>query len=733
MEAKSKVNVKFFTAANGETGYSNHARSFWSRLQTINDNVGVPINIVLETSQHPMFYKNYDGIKICYNVYESTLQPESFFNHIKNNWDYFWCPSEWQRQCMIDQGFPAERIHVVPEGVDGKEFFPVADKDLAEEFTFIIVGKWEYRKATEEMINAWLEEFPLESYPTGLRLILSVDNPFDKENVDHKINTIKNLNDPRITFVHFPPRNEYIKLLQTSHVFLSCSRSEGWGLPLIEAIACGIPSICTNYSAQIDFANNIAHMVNIKEMRPIPTGFPGEYAEPDFEHFKSLMRYIFENWNECRQKALMGASYIRQKFSWENAVEIAKKYLLSIDDDYKSKETNVAPVSAKINITLIDGIRFEMSGDNGLEYLVKFIDNDHNSVIYSTKMKLVNKDNVCWAAPNAKFFVNWKIEVKSINNTIDNKYLYDDDTIILKGGIRRESLSSQKEEEFIYKLDLKDKRVFINLESRALGDNLAWIPYVEEFRQKWGCKIICTTFWNNLFIEQYPEIEFVKPGTVVDNLYAQYRVGCYDNDNTRNKFNWREVPLQKVAADALGLKFSEIKPKVTVNVIPRTGRKYVCISDHSTMQCKYWNHPGGWQQVINYLSDLGYDVVAVSKDPTGLTKTVPINNKTIEETISIINNCEFFVGVGSGLSWLAWALGKKVIMISGFSDPFTEFISDNYRLAPPPKVCHGCFNDVRCNFDRSWNWCPRNKDYECSKMITPEMVKEKIDLLISHL
>jgi autotransporter strand-loop-strand O-heptosyltransferase len=98
-----------------------------------------------------------------------------------------------------------------------------------------------------------------------------------------------------------------------------------------------------------------------------------------------------------------------------------------------------------------------------------------------------------------------------------------------------------------------------------------------------------------------------------------------------------------------------------------------------------------------------------------------------------IAQSEFFIGLSSGLSWLAWGLDKKVIMISGFSDPFTEFISNNYRLTPPPGICHGCFNDSKLTFDRGWDWCPRNKDYECSRTITPDMVKEKIELLISHL
>jgi autotransporter strand-loop-strand O-heptosyltransferase len=718
------VNIKYHCLANGETGYHAHSKAFWSRLEKFNDNQGVPINIVLDCVNTPIFYKNYDGVKICYSVYESTLLPEEFFNHILKNWDYFWCPSEWQRQCTIDQGFPAERVHVVPEGVDGKEFFPVSDEDLADEFTFIIIGKWEYRKATEEMISAWLETFPLKDYPTGIKLVLSVDNMFNKEFVQNKLKQLESLKDPRIEILHFPPREEYIKRLRTSHVFLSCSRAEGWNLPLIEALACGVPSICTDYSAQVDYAKNIAFMVNMKEMKSVEN-FPGEYAEPDFEQFKYLMKNIAENWNECRQRALMGASFVRQAFSWEKAVEIAMNYLKEIEKTHKPEQIENAQIKGmNIGVSFMDGVRLEMSGNTGIEYDIKFIDKDTNNTVYQSKLRPVDPSVTCWSAPSARYFVNWKIEASSQSSaggTTD-----DPDTIIIKG-------KGTSKEIFLQEYDAKGKRIFINLDSKALGDNIAWIPYVEAFRQKWDCHVIVTTFWNSIFNGVYPDLEFVNPGAIAHNLYAQYKIGCFDDDNTRNKDNWREIPMQKVASDILGMPYSEIRPKAFAKEFQRTGRKYVCISDHSTMQSKYWNYPGGWQEIVDYLGDLGYDVVAVSKDPTGLTKLVPINNKPIEETASIISGCEFFIGVGSGLSWLAWALNKKVIMVSGFSDPFTEFTIDNYRISPIPGACHGCFNDSKLKFDRSWDWCPRNKNYECSRTITPQVVKDKIDLLISHL
>ena len=738
------MNVKYFCDANGETGYHAHSKAFWSRLESkvihkdgidVNfiDGKGVPINIVLETSNHPAFYEQYNGVKICYNVYESTLQPDHFFKHIRNKWDYFWCPTTWQAECTVAQGFPAERVMVVPEGVSN-EFMPVNDHELDEVFTFMITGKWEYRKATEEMIQAWLEEFPLINYPTGIRLVLSVDNPFDRANVERKLKELEKLNDPRIEIIHFPPREEYISRLQKCHVFMSCARSEGWNLPLIEAIACGVPTICSNYSGQLDFAKDISHLVDIKGMKPIPGGaFPGEYAEPDFNHFKQILRYISENWQDCRKRALIGSNFIRQQFSWKKAVDVAVEYLKQIEEKHKDDkyEDNILPITGEANVNFIDGAIFNLKNDTGKEYNIKFINRANNSLVYQTKMTPTKDAGFCWAKPTPKYFVDWKIEARrQIFSETSN--FNDQNTMIIKSP---ENNNNFKEEVFIHNFNPTDKIIYINIDSKAIGDTLAWIPYADLFQKRWNCEAVVSTFWNNLFKDVYPNLHFVEPGTVVNNLYAQYKVGCFDNDYSRNKINWREIPLQKVATDILGLPFVEVKPKISVKKKTPllTGRKYVVIGNQSTMAAKHWNYQNGWQEIVDYLYDKAYNVITISKTPTELTRVIPVFDRSIDDIIPILNGCEFFIGVGSGLSWLSWALNKKVIMISGFSEPFAEFITDNYRLSPPAGVCHGCFNDPKLNFDRSWEWCPTHSDYACSKSITPNMVKEKIDLIIKHL
>ena len=103
----------------------------------------------------------------------------------------------------------------------------------------------------------------------------------------------------------------------------------------------------------------------------------------------------------------------------------------------------------------------------------------------------------------------------------------------------------------------------------------------------------------------------------------------------------------------------------------------------------------------------------------------------INKIVSILSVSDFFIGLGSGLSWLAWALDIPVIMISGFSDPITEFKDNMYRVHNKD-VCNSCFNKNRLD-PGEWLWCPSYKKkelFECTKSITSDDVIKKIKLLI---
>ena len=129
-----------------------------------------------------------------------------------------------------------------------------------------------------------------------------------------------------------------------------------------------------------------------------------------------------------------------------------------------------------------------------------------------------------------------------------------------------DSIKSKDELIFEHKFNLKGKRVLISFESSSLGDTIAWIPYVEEFRLKHDCEVICSTFWNNLYQNSYPKIKFIKPGKIVENMYASYKLGCFNppDDQKWHPSDWRKGPLQKVASDILGLEYKEIRTKINI-------------------------------------------------------------------------------------------------------------------------------------------------------------------------
>ena len=292
-----------------------------------------------------------------------------------------------------------------------------------------------------------------------------------------------------------------------------------------------------------------------------------------------------------------------------------------------------------------------------------------------------------------------------------------------------------------YTLDLKGKRVYICLDSSSLGDTLSWVPYIREFKDKHQCHLIVSTFMNYLFKDSYPDIEFIEPGMAANNIYAMYKIGWFYKDDkfdvSKNPNDFRKEPLQKTASDILGLDYKETRPLLKIPNVEK--KKKVGIGLHSTCQAKYWNNPTGWQEVVDYLISLGYEVVLYSKEndgymgnfhPKGITK---FEAGSIERLIEDMASCEFFVGLGSGLSWLAWACELPVVLISGFSEEYSETTLDTYRVINK-NVCTGCFNRHRLNAS-DWNWCPDHQNterqFECTKTITSKMVIDKINQVIN--
>ena len=240
---------------------------------------------------------------------------------------------------------------------------------------------------------------------------------------------------------------------------------------------------------------------------------------------------------------------------------------------------------------------------------------------------------------------------------------------------------------FTTKFDVKGKTVFIKIDAYALGDTIAWIPFVEEFRLERECNVICSTFHNKILAEAYPNILFADPNTQIQNVYAQYYIGASNDGNIKySPIISDENPLQKTASEILGMPYKEIRPDLTPVIKheakPNIDKKYVCISEFGSTDKKMWKEGlDGWQIIVDYLNDNGFDVLVISKEKTELQNVINVTGDiSLIDRMVDLYYCEFFIGVSSGLAWLAWSLGKHVVMISDVTPSDHEFYTDCTRI-----------------------------------------------------
>ena len=227
-----------------------------------------------------------------------------------------------------DNGIDIDRVDVVPEGVDALIFRPggPAMTNIADlpGFKFITVGKYEERKATAEMIKAFDAEF---AGATDVWFIVSCFNPFvEGFNLRDEIRAL-DLRDPgRLVFIPvLPTHADLAKLYRACDAFLGASRAEGWGLCHMEAAACGLPLVTTNYSAPAEWAAGHAYfldyaMTDVKQrFFRRRDGDPGQWAEPDWGKFRRVMRHLVNNPDEAKTRGQAISAHVRQNYAWSHA------------------------------------------------------------------------------------------------------------------------------------------------------------------------------------------------------------------------------------------------------------------------------------------------------------------------------------------------------------------------------------------------------------------------------
>jgi glycosyltransferase involved in cell wall biosynthesis len=247
-------------------------------------------------------------------------------------------PSRWSKVRIVDYGFPAESVFVIPHGVDGNKFSPFSPEErqsaraalgyTEDDVVFLNVGAPIWNKGLDLVLQSY---FTVRQTNKAVRLLIKDQQALYGLSA---VQMIKNLSDSgviaidndSVESIRVLPQTVSIGQLRTLYnvadYYLSPYRAEGFNLPVIEAIACGTPVIITDGGATDDFCNEyVCKKVPGKliENSIVNNTKVGAYVQPDADALVQIMREAAATESRGSKKFAFGRVTMLEQFTWQQA------------------------------------------------------------------------------------------------------------------------------------------------------------------------------------------------------------------------------------------------------------------------------------------------------------------------------------------------------------------------------------------------------------------------------
>lgn len=272
--------------------------------------------------QGDVFKRNQGRRKIGFTMLEVDGVPREWVRQA-NEMDEVWVPTEFNRQGFLRSGLKRP-VFKVPLGVDPDYFHPEIQghPNPMGEFVFLSNFEWGERKDPALLLKVFSDEFRTSE---PVRLLCKVINRDAGVKVLDEIRRLGlKESGGKISFI-FNREFPYYQLgsfYRSADCYISAGRGEGWDMPLMEAMACGLPSIATNWGAHTEFVHEgISYPLRVKGTIPAVAKCPYyegfAWADPDPEHLRFLLRHVYENWDEARRRGAAAAREMAEKWTWD--------------------------------------------------------------------------------------------------------------------------------------------------------------------------------------------------------------------------------------------------------------------------------------------------------------------------------------------------------------------------------------------------------------------------------
>ena len=327
-------------------GYNQVSDSFWDFFKTSGlpierllphtdrsvdkiqiDDVGIGYTRIVSNNQDgivinhclPPEFVNFKNYSVGMTYWETNLIPIDWVDHC-NRMDEIWTTSRAMRNVFISSGV-TKPVYSFQLGVDPEIYFP-KKQSIKGTFKFLSMGSPSTRKNSQMAVDAFLKVFGNDD---NYELIYKSNGPQDAR--IYKNGIMHPLEHPRIKVINHEVTDEELgDIYDSANCLLYPTSGEGWGLIPFQAIAKGIPTICTNALACTEFADMSVPLDFVwgsKNMSGIYSN-AGKWAEPNFDDLCDKMLYVVNNYQEVSGKTYKSAEFINQNMTWE---KVSQKYI----------------------------------------------------------------------------------------------------------------------------------------------------------------------------------------------------------------------------------------------------------------------------------------------------------------------------------------------------------------------------------------------------------------------
>jgi glycosyltransferase involved in cell wall biosynthesis len=266
----------------------------------------------------PKCDKSRRDVTVCRTMYEFGRIPDEWARRINDGNKYYdevWVPAGYIKDVFVASGVQADRVLVIPEPIDTTRYTPNPDvptwqlpqhtggwwheqaggksgADTSRNFKFLSIFKFEPRKGWEALLRAYFEAFKRDD-----RVSLYVVTHFWLEELPSNAGNVRDAHaimdrfrrlapDPNkmphvVVITHVVSDDDLVMLYRSCDAFVLPSRGEGWGLPIMQAMALAKPTITTRHSGMLEFTTEETVLYVNVSVVPVPPDVKRKYGSPE--------------------------------------------------------------------------------------------------------------------------------------------------------------------------------------------------------------------------------------------------------------------------------------------------------------------------------------------------------------------------------------------------------------------------------------------------------------------